>query len=104
MTPSDRAAKLNRLKVERDRNLQLLLSVAGMFYLYRKFEKSLSVLSLAEHLFPNDQSILEFRIVLLAELRDYARVIDTIDELAKHSKQLPDELKKLRHQAARIAA
>lgn len=86
----------------RPSELQLLLSFASMLYLYRKLRKALGILYVAEHIFPQDRRILEFKVVILVEMRRYSKVIQAINDLESLGEPLPLEVVRLKRQTQHI--
>lgn len=89
------------MRVANDDDIDLLIALASMFYLYRKFEKSLSILAVAEHLAPDSRSVMELKAVVLCELHKYDTLLDVIDVLEEDSTPLAVEIIAIKRRALR---
>ena len=57
--------------IQKKSDIDLLIGLASLNYLYRKLDAAHDLLSLAEHIEPNNLTVREFLAVLKFETRDY---------------------------------
>lgn len=86
-------------QVEDDVNL--VLAIASLHYLYGKFEVALNIVSFAEHLSPNNISVLELKVILLTELQFYEEVLIICNCNAFRSSKISGEIVSCRERAYR---
>lgn len=79
--------------------VDLLLAIASLFYLYGKLHKALAVLAVAEHLKPDAASVLELRTIVFCEMRLYEKVLETIARLETPTRPLAQELNTIKKRA-----
>ena len=86
---------------QQSNDVTLLIAIASMFYLFRKFEKAISIVAIAEHLEPENRSVSELKAVLQCELKEYKDVLQTIANIENDLSPLPDELNAIKRRAER---
>lgn len=79
---------------------KLLMALASMYYIYRMFSEAHNIIGLIEHLGATNRAVLEFKIVLLAELGQYHDVLREINTLQRYPGGIPVELIAIRNRAS----
>lgn len=94
----------NPTPASRDPDVRLLLGISSLHYLYRKFAEALNILSVAEVRAPHDRAVLEFKIVLLIELHEYAAALEAVEAFECTVPDTPVEIARMRRMACAGAA
>lgn len=90
------------IRIPESDDLDLLIALASMFYLYHKFEKAISVLAVARHLEAENRSVMELQAVIFSEMQRYSDALRIITEIEKITTDLPVELNAVKKRAIRF--
>lgn len=78
----------------------MLVALASAFYLFRQFEKSFAIISLAEHIEPSRHDTLELKAVLLCEMYRFEDALEVIAQIEILRLGMSDELLTFKRRAA----